>query len=61
MDMDLAIIEEKESSGQDKTGSSKHIGPISQGPSKSRNSMMDLVGGSMGESCFDNDKESSSS
>ena len=74
MDMDLAIIEEKESSGgqsksqsksKSKGGSSHHIG---QSFSQSKGdhiknllleSNQNLMGGSMGESCFDDDKDSS--
>lgn len=70
MDMDLAIIEEKESSGchsKTKTDSSNIVGQsFSQSKSKGdkiKNSLLEsnqsLMGGSMGESCFDDDKDSS--
>ena len=72
MDMDLAIIEEKESSGghsksQSKGDSSNRVGQsLSQSQSKGdhiKNSLLEsnqnLMGGSMGESCFDDDKDSS--
>ena len=70
MDMDLAIIEEKESSGgqsKSKGDSSNRVGQsLSQSQSKGdhiKNSLLEsnqnLMGGSMGESCFDDDKDSS--
>ena len=54
MDMDLAIIEEKESSKSKSISNSQGQNPIKSGGSQSNKALLEsnLMGGSIGESCY---------